>query len=111
MTIGSTPITATATGSWQAIYGSGMSNASGNLVVTLTLSAGSVYWDDFKVGTVNPASPTASWGQTFGFDGFGNLLPQTPIAGSTAPSPSMTLSANATIRSRAAARRTMLRVT
>ena len=42
------------------------------------------------MSTVNPSNPVLSWGQAFGFDGFGNLLSETPTAGS-APRLSMTV--------------------
>jgi RHS repeat-associated protein len=60
-------------------------------LVTLSASGGTVYIDSLTMNTVNVASPTLTWGQQFGYDGFGNLLSQTVLAGSA---PSMSLSVN-----------------
>ena len=77
--------TATAVSAWQQIAASGSSDGSGNLLISL--SAGNtngayVDWDDVTVSAVEPANPVATWAQTFGYDGFGNLLSETPTAGS-----------------------------
>ena len=40
-----------------------------------------LYWDDVTLSAVEPANPVATWAQTFGYDGFGSLLSETPTAG------------------------------
>ena len=77
--------TATAASAWQQIAASGSSDGSGNLLISLSAgntSGAYVDWDDVTVSAVEPANPVATWAQTFGYDGFGNLLSETPTAGS-----------------------------
>ena len=80
-----TPTTTTTTGGWRQIQNTGSSDANGNLFLSLSSSATTgtfLYWDDVTVSAVEPANPVATWAQTFGYDGFGNLLSETPTAGS-----------------------------
>jgi hypothetical protein len=66
-----------ATGSanqWTLLSASGNSTGSGSLTITLSATGtGSVYFDDLSLSTVNPATPTLTWGQQFGYDGFGTF--------------------------------------
>jgi RHS repeat-associated protein len=79
------------TNQWTLLSASGNSTGSGSLTITLSATGtGSVYFDDLSLSTVNPATPTLTWGQQFGYDGFGNLLSQTVLAG-TAPGMSLTV--------------------
>ena len=87
LTAGSTNTTATGGSGWTEIHVTAASSSSGTLAIT-ALASGStnVYWDDFSMNASGVAG-----GQQFGYDGFGNLLSQTPIVGSA---PMMNLAVN-----------------
>jgi RHS repeat-associated protein len=87
LTAGSGSTTVTASSGWTQVEVTGVASSSGTLAITAASSGGgTVYWDDFSIN-----GTSASGGQQFGYDGFGNLLSQTPIFGSA---PMMSLSVN-----------------
>ena len=91
LTAGSTPVQSTSSGSWQFLYGTWTSNSNGNLAISISVNAnGYAYLDDVTISG-GPASPTVTQSEAFGFDGFGNLLSQTPTVGS---GPMMSLTAD-----------------
>jgi RHS repeat-associated protein len=85
-----TASTGTSSG-WALLSATGTSTSSGTLLITLSSSVHGVAFDDLTLSEVNVSSPTLTWAQQFGYDGFGNLLSQTVTAGSA---PSMSLSVN-----------------
>ncbi len=92
LTVGTTGVSgSTSSGSgWQMISASGTASGT-TLAISLSTSGTSsqAYWDDVSMSVADPSSPTLTWGQTFGYDGFGNLTSQTPIG--TAPTMSLTV--------------------
>ena len=91
---GGTGVQSTTAGSWQFLYGSWTSTSSGTLPISISVSptGGLAYLDDVTISG-GPASPAVTQSETFGFDGFGNLLSQTPTAGS-GPMMSLTVDNN-----------------
>ena len=89
LSAGGVGMTATTAGSWQMLTASGTTDTSGNLAISLSASATTgtpqVYFDDVSISVVNPANPVVTWGELFGYDGFGNLLSETPSGGGNAP--------------------------
>ena len=93
LSAGGTFVQTTTSGSWQFLYGTWTSSSSGTLAISISVSTnGYAYLDDVTISG-GPANPTVTQSEAFGFDGFGNLLSQTPTAG-TGPMMSLTADHN-----------------
>ncbi len=93
LSAGGTFVQTTTSGSWQFLYGTWTSSSSGTLPISISVSTnGYAYLDDVTISG-GPANPTVTQSEAFGFDGFGNLLSQTPTAG-TGPMMSLTADHN-----------------